>query len=525
MKFLCGNCKAKYQIPDEKVVGRTLRMKCRRCNHDILIDGHAMPTATTPPSQPARRPGGSSVSVIPGPMRGGSGAGPLPTNRPMPPATPGTRSKPPSALGADFRRHVAAPPAVPARSAPYDLWHVAIQDVPVGPMTRDELARKIEAGAVVATSLCWREGMDDWRPIGELAELAALLRRSMMPPSPPGVRQSMRPPQGRPPPAVPGPVGSRTPSAYNFDDLEDEGSEPTRVADLTGGQPPLSPAAARAMSGAASQPRMPAVAAPASAFAAPPAPAVEPAPRAPTQRQGQNPYAMMAVGLALGVLLFGGPMIIRQMWFTPPAAPTVQAAAVGAATQDKPEDRATRDVNVEVPTNTETGEENADKPGQDKTPGKTGPRVAKTNQDKPTEKPGTKLSAAEQALLDRMGGGDSKLADIERKPTGAGTGGGGGTGPALTANQLMKVVQDNRPALQRCYETALRSSGGKSDEAIKVSVEVVVGMSGTVKSVDTKGTGLGNMNDCIKQSVRRWRFPQSGDESPFNFPVVFQPGA
>ena len=39
MKFLCGNCKAKYQIADEKISGRTLRMKCRRCNHDIIIKG------------------------------------------------------------------------------------------------------------------------------------------------------------------------------------------------------------------------------------------------------------------------------------------------------------------------------------------------------------------------------------------------------------------------------------------------------------------------------------------------------
>ena len=31
MKFLCSNCKAKYQIADEKVAGRTLRMTCRRC--------------------------------------------------------------------------------------------------------------------------------------------------------------------------------------------------------------------------------------------------------------------------------------------------------------------------------------------------------------------------------------------------------------------------------------------------------------------------------------------------------------
>ena len=37
MKFLCPNCKAKYQIADEKVSGRTLRMDCRRCGQNITI--------------------------------------------------------------------------------------------------------------------------------------------------------------------------------------------------------------------------------------------------------------------------------------------------------------------------------------------------------------------------------------------------------------------------------------------------------------------------------------------------------
>jgi len=39
MKFLCPNCKAKYQISDEKIAGRTLKMDCRRCNHPIVIRG------------------------------------------------------------------------------------------------------------------------------------------------------------------------------------------------------------------------------------------------------------------------------------------------------------------------------------------------------------------------------------------------------------------------------------------------------------------------------------------------------
>ncbi|MDB4988226.1 MAG: Fe-S oxidoreductase, partial [Myxococcaceae bacterium] len=158
MKFLCGNCKAKYQIADEKVSGRTLRMKCRRCGHDILIDGHNMPQSAPPPAAAPQRRTTSTVSVMPGPTRGAAGAAAAaPAPRPPTPCLPRPatgRSKPPSGLSADFRRHVAAPPEVPQRTAPYDLWHAAIQDVPVGPMTRDELARKIDAGAVTPESLC-----------------------------------------------------------------------------------------------------------------------------------------------------------------------------------------------------------------------------------------------------------------------------------------------------------------------------------------------------------------------------------
>lgn len=37
MKFICDNCKAKYQIGDEKVAGKMVRMQCRRCGHLIQV--------------------------------------------------------------------------------------------------------------------------------------------------------------------------------------------------------------------------------------------------------------------------------------------------------------------------------------------------------------------------------------------------------------------------------------------------------------------------------------------------------
>ena len=55
MKFLCPSCKAKYQIADEKVAGRSVRMKCRKCGYVIQVSsvaglGDALPGSEPPPA-------------------------------------------------------------------------------------------------------------------------------------------------------------------------------------------------------------------------------------------------------------------------------------------------------------------------------------------------------------------------------------------------------------------------------------------------------------------------------------------
>jgi len=179
MKFVCSNCKAKYQIADEKILGRTLKMDCRRCNTAITIRGDLpqqaddvemerdAPVARTPSRRPGAAAGGSSVGASPSRPRGASATGSL-AGHPSP-----------SSLGADFRRGSIAPESRPeARTSVLDQWHVAINDVPVGPMRREEVSRKIATSAVTAESLAWREGFDDWRPVRDIPELAALLRKA-----------------------------------------------------------------------------------------------------------------------------------------------------------------------------------------------------------------------------------------------------------------------------------------------------------------------------------------------------------
>src|SRR5687767_4289131 len=57
MKFLCPSCKAKYQIADEKVAGRSVRMKCRKCGFVIpLSEVPPAPESILPATSPAAQP-------------------------------------------------------------------------------------------------------------------------------------------------------------------------------------------------------------------------------------------------------------------------------------------------------------------------------------------------------------------------------------------------------------------------------------------------------------------------------------
>jgi hypothetical protein len=426
---------------------------------------------------------------------------PAPLPRPAPP-----RSKPPSALGSEFRRHIAAPPEVPQRS-PYDLWHVAIKDVPVGPMTRAELSRKIETGAVSAESLCWREGMDDWRPLGDLPELAQLLRRGLE-----NSRSGRLPSRPRVPP-VPGAPSVRPSSSSQYppvEEFEEDYSEPTRVADSSHAS---NAALAPVMQGLHTSGTSPKIVMPQAAVAEVPASAA--VPERPARGNSQL-ITGVAIGLLAGILFIGGPALYRATWGSSPApAPTQTVVAAPAPEKAAPVEE--RQAPSEAPSET--------KPTTAATKTKIGgtgiaPKPAKVE----PGKEGKQLSAEDQALLSRMGvggaGGPNLAGPKQREPESAPSG-----QPSLTPNQLSKVVQDNKVQLQRCYETALRAAGGKQDGAIKVTVSVTVGSSGTTKLATTEGAGLGNMNDCIRSAVKRWRFPQAGGESEFQFPLVFQPGA
>lgn len=440
MKFLCSNCKAKYQIADEKVAGRTLRMTCRRCQEEIVIRGE------------------------PAPM----GASFAPQVTPLSSQLP---SMAPSPLGEGFHMQVASSVRSAVTPVPaLDEWHVAINDVPVGPVRREEIARKLAGGQIDVTSLAWREGMDDWAPIGQIPELTHLS-------TPPPPAAHVMPPPLLAQPAMRSdltPFGGRV-GALPY------GMEPSWTGgDERSSQVVINPSLVDQATFRRATPSWPAMFAMACVFA----------------------------------FLMSGMTILGARWLREPSdsAPAVATGAAGGAAIVKP--------TLEVPPADPEPDPMVISVDEIKEGGATGARSRSGGAG--TAKPKKELTDAQREMLARMGG--DTAGDLSSLGTDPGaTGGPRKATGTLTSQELTAVVMRGRKNLQRCYETALRGSG--SDETVRMDVELTVSPSGNVTNVQTSGGNLPGLSQCIQRTVKMWRFPASGNTATTRFPLLLQPGA
>jgi hypothetical protein len=56
-----------------------------------------------------------------------------------------------------------------------DGWYVVIKDHVRGPLAVDDLADRWSRGKIGTDTLCWREGMGEWRPLSRLHNLAVTI--------------------------------------------------------------------------------------------------------------------------------------------------------------------------------------------------------------------------------------------------------------------------------------------------------------------------------------------------------------
>jgi predicted Zn finger-like uncharacterized protein len=137
----CHSCGATYNISDEKIRGRRVRVRCKSCNEGIIVDGTRVDSdEATRVYSPNFEPGLYAARVH----------------------DEATRVMAPS--GPDLRA-----------TASNDEWTVNIGESDQRTMDLAELISSYTGGLIPDDALVWREGMDDWLPIREMPELKAAI--------------------------------------------------------------------------------------------------------------------------------------------------------------------------------------------------------------------------------------------------------------------------------------------------------------------------------------------------------------
>ncbi len=111
MKISCQSCQSKYTIADDKVSGKVVKIRCKKCGATIVVNGSDGSSA-------------GAQSYVPD----------------MPTAEGG--------------------------------WMVNVAEGDQRTMTDDEVVAAFQAGVVNDETFCWRDGMADWLPLREIEQLS-----------------------------------------------------------------------------------------------------------------------------------------------------------------------------------------------------------------------------------------------------------------------------------------------------------------------------------------------------------------
>jgi predicted Zn finger-like uncharacterized protein len=515
MKFLCPSCKAKYQIADDKVAGRAVRMKCRKC-------GFIIPISQVPPAPPTVfPPGGDALPPVPK----------------APPAPRGLEP-PPSSRGVDPPSSRVSRPVEPAKQT--------LAQVSPNPAMRT--ARGV-GGPVPRTA-----AMPAPAPIAKPSP------KVVATPAAPAARPSAQVMQAfddadEQPTAIVS--GGALAAAFGALVTATDGGKPSSDAmpgdewyvginDVPVGPIRLGELRAKAASGAVQGdslvwrdgleewrplrtfPELVAVVEESlSNVRASGLPL--PAPAAFGDFGTPLPSGVTGVGVVTDDLAAAG--LARQR--TPLAAWFAVAAALGCGvaigaffwSKQKPPETIVKYVDRPVPGAEPAPAVGAQDPAAAAVPGagsaspkaRTGTRVkpvAATNDDK-----GEGLSGLKGLDGLRPAGGPGPGSS-----PGTSSGSTSGSGGQLDSGQIQSTVSRYTGSVKRsCWQPALDSRDPSAPTSARVSVTITVGPSGNVQNVTTSGEprGYPGLASCIAGRVRSWQFPATGGTTTANVPFVF----
>lgn len=155
MKVSCPACDSKYTIADEKVVGRKVKVRCKSCGGQILING------TIPPPPPDAEEGGTAGAAT---------------------ATDAAASKP--ATLAPAANEAKSSPTAASKSGPGHAkpeaddgitWSVNVSEDDERSLSTQEVVAGYLSGEFAGEVYVWHDGMTDWLAIPDVPQLAAAI--------------------------------------------------------------------------------------------------------------------------------------------------------------------------------------------------------------------------------------------------------------------------------------------------------------------------------------------------------------
>lgn len=529
MKFLCGSCRTKYQISDEKVRGKILTIRCKKCGAKIMVRESLAREAA----------GGTALAPVAETAAGGMRAG---GSASMAAAFDAQMRRSPEETPDDLPTSIAPVPGN-IDQAGYE-WYLAVDGQQHGPFAFAELVQKAKAGEISAAHHAWHDGMGDWKRVREIDDLAAYL------------------PPASAPKAVPPPPPEAGPGADVLDfaaharreapDADLESTPPSTVPEpaVSASQEPASEPGASAFGAGISGDLLDGD----DIFANVPRATDDElvkqestrffvqAAGVPKNEKRKRLGRLIGVGVTLALVAFvglwaGGIIRVKLPFIGNPFA---RAAKTTAYEGDGSADAV--DANVllgevdiapktkrrrrrapsggasngrKLPTvggnglDVDLGDqigEDGDSSGSARTP-----REGETSLEASLDgRPGLNLKRPEE--LTPL---DMRDTELEIPPV---------DGGELDAATVRRVVTSRSGAVRRCFDRSLRS---KENVSGKLVVEVEVQPTGRVSNVElmTPAFARTEVGSCLMKSIRKWRFPRfEGEAQAIELPFVLQKG-
>lgn len=191
MKFLCGSCRTKYQISDEKVRGKILTIRCKKCGAKVIVKESLQKQGSTIALAPVADE--EAVAKAEAVQRAA-----VSSSASRAAASASLASAFEVAMGGALDDMPTSIAPTPANEADAGVeWYVAIDGAQTGPYAYAELVRKLQNRDVIGRHYVWHDGFDNWKRVRDVADLIPYLPPDpkKKPPPPPPVLTPEAPPQ------------------------------------------------------------------------------------------------------------------------------------------------------------------------------------------------------------------------------------------------------------------------------------------------------------------------------------------